>query len=126
MTRPASPIIFDQPASSGARVAPLIRSRFRALVQSPLRAALLRHFHTQPELSFDTDALIQTFGRLRVDIDNCMTQLVEQGFVRLAQVEPMRYTANVPADPGSDSVLEEFLSESGSVQAPALTTSELR
>jgi transcriptional regulator with PAS, ATPase and Fis domain len=126
MTRPASPIIFEPSPSSAARVTPLVRSRFRGLVQSPLRAALLRHFHTQPEHSFDLDSLVQHFGRLRVDIDNCMTQLLEHGFVRPSVTSPNRFTACVPAETGADSVLEEFLTESGSVPTQALTASELR
>ena len=111
---------------SAARVTPLVRSRFRALVQSPLRAALIRHFHTQPERSFDLDALVQHFGRLRVDVDNCMKQIVEQGFARVCPGAPDRFTANVPPEAGADSVLEEFLSESGTTPAAALTPSELR
>jgi DNA-binding NtrC family response regulator len=126
MTRSASPIPFESSSPSGARIAPIVRSRFRALVQSPLRAALLRHFHTQPERSFDMDALVQHFGRLRVDIENCVVQLVEQGFVHPSPGSTDRFTAHTPAEPGAQSVLEEFLSESGSSPAPALTPSELR
>jgi DNA-binding NtrC family response regulator len=107
-------------------VTPLLRSRFRTLVQSPLRASLLRHFHTQPDLSFDLDTLVQTFGRLRVDMENCLGQLLEQGFVKLHGGESRRYTAHVPAETGADNLLEEFLSESGSVPTPTLTPSEMR
>jgi transcriptional regulator with PAS, ATPase and Fis domain len=126
MTRQASPIIFEPSTPSVARVTPLARSRFRTLVQSPLRAALLRHFHTQPDHSFDVDSLVESFGRLRVDIDNCLAQLIQQGFVRASTASPDRFTASVPAEPGADSVLEEFLTEQGAVAAPALTQSELR
>jgi transcriptional regulator with GAF, ATPase, and Fis domain len=127
MTRTASPLAFEHAGtSSSARVAPLVRSRFRALVQSPLRAALVRHFHTQPERSFDLDALVETFGRLRVDIQNCLSQLIDQGFARPAAGAPDRFTAAVPPDQGAEAVLGEFLSESGTAPIAPLTTSELR
>src|SRR5690349_3485615 len=88
MTRPASPIVFEQSSPAVSRVAPLVRSRFRALVQSPLRASLVRHFHTQPERTFDLDELVQIFGRLRVDVENCVGHLVEQGFARICSSPP--------------------------------------
>jgi DNA-binding NtrC family response regulator len=59
-----------------------VDARFRALVQSPLRAGLLRHLHARPEQAFDLDALMQAFGRLRLDIENCMRELVEIGLAR--------------------------------------------
>ena len=74
MTRSASPIVFEQSAPSAARVAPLVRSRFRALTQSPLRAALLRHFHTQPEFSFFFDDVgwnVENYGTdPDIEVDN--------------------------------------------------------
>jgi transcriptional regulator with PAS, ATPase and Fis domain len=44
----------------------------------------------------------------------------------MSPTAPDRFTAHVPTDVGADVVLEEFLSESGTVPAPALTPSELR
>jgi hypothetical protein len=50
--------------------------RFRALVQSPLRAGLLRFLSSQPEQSFDVLALMAVFGRMRADVENCVSELV--------------------------------------------------
>src|SRR5688572_17451653 len=44
-----------------------VESRFRNLVQSPLRAGILRYLSARPEESFEVDALMQMFGRLRLD-----------------------------------------------------------
>ena len=38
-------------------------ARFAALIQSPLRASLLRHLHQRPEVRFSLDALAQHFAR---------------------------------------------------------------
>ena len=46
--------------------------RFQALVQSPLRASLLRHLSSHPDDSFNVDGLMQSFGRMRLDIENCL------------------------------------------------------
>ena len=47
-----------------------VEARFRALVQSPLRAGLLRYLNARPDDAFDVEALMQAFGRLRQDIEN--------------------------------------------------------
>src|SRR5690606_21089341 len=49
--------------------------RFESLVQSPLRAQLLRFLHAHPGESFDTETLMQTFGRLRLDVENCLREI---------------------------------------------------
>jgi transcriptional regulator with PAS, ATPase and Fis domain len=125
MSRPATPLAFDPTASAAGRVV-AARPRFRTLVQSPLRAALLRHFHAHPEQSFDIDALIQAFGRLRVDIENCVGQLAEQGFLRSHADLPGSWVAQVPPDAGAATLLEEFLREGGTHASTPLTPSELR
>ena len=56
--------------------------RFTALIQSPLRASLLRHLHQRPEARFSLDALAQHFARLPQDVQNCLDDLVEAGLVR--------------------------------------------
>ena len=56
-----------------------IEARFQSLVQSPLRAGLLRFLCARPEESFDVEALMQTFGRMRLDVENCMRELVAFG-----------------------------------------------
>ena len=57
-------------------------ARFAALIQSPLRASLLRHLHQRPEARFSLDALAQHVARLPQDVQNCLDDLVEAGLVR--------------------------------------------
>ena len=52
------------------------------LVQSPLRAGILRFVSARPGESFDIETLMQTFGRMRLDIENCVRELVDFGVVR--------------------------------------------
>ena len=59
-----------------------VDSRFRTLVQSPLRAGLLRFLAARPGDSFDVDALMAAFGRMRLDIQNCVLELVDFGVAR--------------------------------------------
>jgi len=59
-----------------------VETRFQSLVQSPLRAAILRFLCARPEESFDVETLMQTFGRMRLDVDNCVRELVTFGIVR--------------------------------------------
>src|SRR5881397_2654371 len=58
-----------------------LETRFRNLVQSPLRAGLLRFLSARPEESFDVEVLMSTFGRLRLDVENCLNELVGFGVV---------------------------------------------
>ena len=70
----------DNVPVSARRVDPAeIEARFQALVQSPLRAGLLRFLCARPEESFEVEALMQTFGRMRLDVENCMRELVAFG-----------------------------------------------
>ena len=54
-----------------------VETRFRSLVQSPLRAGLLRYLSSRPDENFDVEQLMQTFGRLKLDVENCVKELVE-------------------------------------------------
>jgi hypothetical protein len=58
-------------------------TRFRNLVQSPLRAGILRYLSARPEEAFDSDQLMQTFGRLRLDVENCIKELVAFGVAKV-------------------------------------------
>ena len=51
--------------------------RFRQLVQSPLRAGILRFLAARPNEQFDAEAIMQAFGRMRLDVENCLRELVE-------------------------------------------------
>jgi len=65
--------------------APEARARFHSLVQSPLRAAILRFLSAHPDESFQTDALMQTFGRMRLDVENCIRELAGFGLVKTVE-----------------------------------------
>src|SRR5881409_422744 len=72
---------------------PDLDARFRTLVQSPLRAGILRYLSARPEEGFDVEALMQTFGRLRLDVENCVRELVDFGVAEIAPGDPPRYNA---------------------------------
>ena len=67
-------------------------SRFRQLVQSPLRAGILRFLAARPNEQFDAEAIMQAFGRMRLDVENCLRELVESTVVRRVPGEPLTYT----------------------------------
>ena len=77
-------------AASGAtaRPDPELETRFRALVQSPLRAGILHFLSARADEAFDIEELMQTFGRMRQDVDNCVRELVEFGIVRRFNGDP--------------------------------------
>jgi DNA-binding NtrC family response regulator len=84
-------------------------TRFRTLVQSPLRAAILRFLSARPEESFDTESLMQTFGRMRLDVENCVKELVEFGVVRRLPGDPEKYLAARPEQEVLQRLLDTFL-----------------
>jgi DNA-binding NtrC family response regulator len=92
-------------------------SRFRALVQSPLRAGLLRFLNTRPQDAFDVDALMSAFGRMRMDVDNCLRELVDSGLVRPVAGPPARYAAQQPESAPIAALLEHFLQRRAAVSA---------
>src|SRR3979411_3506076 len=72
--------------------------RFRSLVQSPLRAGLLRYLSSRPDEAFDVESLMQTFGRLKLDVENCVRELVDFGGATVMPGSlPPRFTADQPA-----------------------------
>ncbi len=80
-------------ASSGGGRTDDAEARFRQLVQSPLRAGILRFLSARPAEQFDAEAIMQAFGRMRLDVENCLRELVESGVVRRVAGEPLTYTA---------------------------------
>ena len=86
-----------------------IEGRFQSLTQSPLRAGLLRFLHAKPSDSFDVESLMQTFGRMRQDIENCLRELVDFGGVRRISGAPSRYAAARPAGNSAWHLLDQFL-----------------
>ena len=86
-----------------------VETRFRALVQSPLRAGLLRFLSARPGESFELETLMSTFGRLRLDVDNCLNELVEFGVVRKAPGPPPAFCAARPENEALARQLDAFL-----------------
>src|SRR5437773_2286726 len=106
-------------ASAAASVRPAegadLDTRFRTLVQSPLRAGILRYLNSRPEESFDVESLMQTFGRLRQDVENCGRELADFGVARTLDGTPTSYTAERPADEGLAEQLDHFLERRAAV-----------
>jgi DNA-binding NtrC family response regulator len=85
-------------------------------VQSPLRAAILRFLCARPEESFDVESLMQTFGRMRLDVENCIRELVAFGVVHRTSSSGTPRYAHTPAD--NDVVrdlLDQFLERRATV-----------
>jgi len=92
-------------------------SRFQALVQSPLRAGLLRFLNARPQEAFDVDSLMAVFGRMRLDVDNCLRELVESGLVRSQAGPPARYGAQRPDRERLATLLDGFLERRAAISA---------
>ncbi len=84
-------LTFSAKRASAAAPAPDLDARFRALVQSPLRAGILRYLSSRPDESFGVEELMQTFGRLRLDVENCARELVDFGVAEQIPGDPPRY-----------------------------------
>jgi DNA-binding NtrC family response regulator len=85
-------------------------ARFQALVQSPLRGALLRFLCARPNETFEVEALMQALGRMRQDVEACLRELLAFGLTqRLAGPGPARYTFAPPESHELQQVLDEFL-----------------
>src|SRR2546428_1626380 len=90
-------------------------ARFRTLVQSALRAGILRYLSARPEESFDVESLMQTFGRLRLDVENCVRELVDFGVARAVAGTPERFIAERPTDEALIEQLDLFLERRAAV-----------
>jgi DNA-binding NtrC family response regulator len=103
---------------SGRRAdAPDVESRFQALVQSPLRAAILRFLCARPDESFDLESLMQTFGRMRLDVENCIRELAGFGLAQRIsgnQGQP-RYAFAQPEGDAVRDLLDHFLERRATV-----------
>jgi two-component system, NtrC family, response regulator AtoC len=86
-----------------------LESRFTALIQSPLRAGLLRFLHARPSESFDVEALMQTFGRMRLDVENCVRELVGFGLVHRLAGGAGKYAYLRPESEALQALIEEFV-----------------
>jgi DNA-binding NtrC family response regulator len=94
---------------------PELDARFRALVQSPLRAGILRYLSARPDESFDVEQLMQTFGRLRLDVENCVRELADFGVAEQIPGDPPRYNARRTT--ALAELLDQFLEKRASVSS---------
>jgi transcriptional regulator with PAS, ATPase and Fis domain len=101
-------------ASAGAPVSDA-DARFRTLVQSPLRAGILRYLSSRPDESFDVEQLMQTFGRLKLDVENCVRELVDFGVAEAIPGDPPRYMHRRP--PQLADLLDQFMERRATVSS---------
>ena len=92
-----------------------LAARFRVLVQSPLRASILRHLHANPNESFEVESLMQVFGRMRLDIENCVNELVNASVARRLDDAVPRFTAARPPNETMAVLLDDFLERRATV-----------
>src|SRR5580704_16994427 len=90
-------------------------TRFRTLVQSPLRAGILRYLSARPGESFVVESLMQTFGRLRLDVENCVRELADFGVAAAVPGNPVRYLAARPTNEAVGELLDHFLERRAAV-----------
>ena len=90
-------------------------ARFEWLVQSPLRSGLVRFLHSRANEPFGVEALMQRFGRLQLDVENCLRELVAFGVARRAPGTPLRYEATRPGNVAASRLLDGFLAQQGTV-----------
>jgi DNA-binding NtrC family response regulator len=89
--------------------------RFRTLVQSPLRAGILRFLSARPDETFDIETLMATFGRLRLDVENCLNELVDFGLITRTAGEPSRFAQSDLLDEHRRELLDTFLERRATV-----------
>jgi DNA-binding NtrC family response regulator len=108
---------MDPLTASARRDAPTeIEARFQALVQSPLRAGILRFMRSRPGEGFDIESLMQTFGRMRLDVENCVRELVAFGLVQRAGSGPHpRFTYQAPESDDLRALLADFFQSRATV-----------
>src|SRR3954470_16960469 len=93
-----------------------VTARFQGLVQSPLRAAVLRFMCARPEETFDVEALMSTFGRMRLDVENCVRELAGFGVVRKsAGPGSPKYGFTQPESDVVRDLLDQFLERRATV-----------
>ena len=102
-------------STSAATATSDMDARFRTLVQSPLRAGILRYLNSRPDESFDVEQLMQTFGRLRLDVENCVRELVDFGVAELIPGDPPRYMQRRP--PQLADLLDQFMERRATVSS---------
>ena len=95
-----------------------LETRFRNLVQSPLRAGLLRYLSARPDEGFDVESLMQTFGRLKLDVENCVRELAAFGIAKkTAGPGAPKYGFVQPEGDVIHDLLDEFLERRATVSS---------
>ena len=92
-------------------------------MQSPLRAGLLRFLAARPDDTPDLEALMAAFGRLRLDVANCVRELVDFGVIQRLSGDPVRYQFHRqggPIAPLVEAFLERRATVSTEDQSPAV------
>src|SRR3954464_959237 len=111
-------------SSTGNRAAALatplnggeLEARFRMLVQSPLRAGLLRLLSARSDETFDVEALMSSTGRLRLDVENCLKELVDVGVARrIVSGSQVLYAGHRPEHHDLSRLLDTFLERRATV-----------
>ena len=100
-----------------------LEGRFRTLVQSPLRAGLLRFLAARPDEAHDIDGLMAAFGRMRLDVANCVRELMDFGVVKRLGGDPLRYQfhrATGPLEPLVSAFLQHRAATSTEDQSPSV------
>src|SRR5260370_20713022 len=94
-------------------------AKFQNLVQSPLRAGILRFMCARPEETFDVEALMQTFGRMRLDVENCVRELVAFGITKKIAVPggAPKYGFVQPDNEVVHELLDEFVERRATVSS---------
>src|SRR5262245_56178493 len=93
-----------------------VEARFQALVQSPVRAAILRFLASRPDDAFDLDSLMQTFGRMRLDVANCIRELAAFGVAhRISGPTGVRYAFAPPDSDALRDLMDQFLERRATV-----------
>jgi DNA-binding NtrC family response regulator len=108
-------LTFSAKRASAATPVPDLDARFRSLVQSPLRAGILRYLSARPDESFSVEELMQTFGRLRLDVDNCARELVDFGVAEQIPGDPPRYMHR--RTPQLADLLDQFMERRAAVSS---------
>jgi len=75
----------------------------------------MRFLHGRPADWFDTEALMQKFGRLRLDVDNCMRELVGWRVAERAADGSSRFRAAKPTDPAVLHLVQGFLEQQAAI-----------
>jgi DNA-binding NtrC family response regulator len=97
-----------------------VTAKFQGLVQSPLRAGILRFMCARPEETFDVEALMQTFGRMRLDVENCVRELVAFGIAKKITVPgggAPKYGFVPPDNDVIHDLLDEFVEQRATVSS---------